>query len=105
MSRSSHVSVLLESLGTSEKARRFTAARSFLRQRLVMTRDTPIGRDFLFKGDAAEIKAALRDLVDVEHGFPGGLQFDFTAFNDLFLLRIVGLPSRQGDIAAYFEGE
>ena len=98
-----HLGTLLAVLRNTGDAERFTEVRSFLREQLVMTRDTPIGRDYLFAGGSEELHAALKDLVAIEHKHPCNLKFDYTELNEYFLLRIVGQQEEREDIASYFD--
>ena len=99
---SSHIETLRTLLGEQAASARFDAAHRFLRSRLVATRDTPIGRDYLFAADAAGVGAALKDLVEIEHEHGKDLHFDYTEVGGYFLLRIVGSAAQRPDIEAYF---
>ena len=99
---SSHIDALRTVLGEQQASARFDAAHRFLRSRLVATRDTAIGRDFLFAADAAGIGSALRDLVEIEHEHGKDLHFDYAEVGGYFLLRIVGSAAQRPDIDAYF---
>jgi hypothetical protein len=99
----SHCETLLAALGDSDDAKRFTAARSLLRRQLVMARETPIGRDYLFAGGQDDLRRALKDLVAVEHRLSRMLQFDYAPLSGYFLLRIVGAEDQRSEIAHYFE--
>lgn len=100
---SRHVDGLLALLRESEEARRFQSARSILRETLVMTRDTPIGRDYLFEGTPDGVRDALRDIVAIEHRHGCGLHFDYALLEDYFLLRIVGSAELRDVIVRYFD--
>ena len=100
---SSHIEVVRAALTLQQETERFNAAHRFLRSRLVATRDTPIGRDFLFAADAAGIHAALKDLVGIEHEHGRDLHFDYTEVGGYFLLRIAGTPGQRPDIDGYFD--
>jgi len=103
MSRpSSHIQVLREVLGDRGGTEQFNAAHGFLRSRLVATRDTAIGCDFLFAADAAGVGAALKDLVRIEHEHGRDLHFDYAEVGGYYLLRIVGTPLQKPDIDRYF---
>ena len=103
MSRpSSHLPVLRGVLGDGGETERFNAVHGFLRSRLVATRETAIGCDFLFAADAAGVGPALKDLVRIEHEHGRDLHFDCAEVGGYYLLRIVGTPIQKPDIGAYF---
>jgi len=103
MSRpSSRIQVLREVIADREETDRFNAAHGFLRSRLLATRDTAIGCDFLFAADAAGVSAALKDLVRIEHEHGKDLLFDYAEVGGYYLLRIAGTPLRKPDIDGYF---
>jgi hypothetical protein len=101
--KGTHVGNLLAVLAGSDEAARFAAARAILRRRLVLTRNTPIGCDYLFGGNAAELRSALKDLVEIEHRHGKELLFDYAPLNEYFILRIAGTDEKRGDIMRYFE--
>ncbi len=74
-----------------------------LRKHLIHRRDVPNGKDFLFAGPPGEIHAALTKLVAIEHMQSGGLQYNYTQIDEFFLLRVLGPPDRQAEIASFFE--
>ena len=100
---SSHIEALRTTLGGQQESLRFNAAHRYLRSQLVTTRDTPIGRDYLFAADAAGISAALKDLVEIEHEHGKDLHFDYTKIGGYYLLRIAGSMAQRPDIDAYFD--
>ena len=100
---SSHIDVLRATLNVQQETKRFNAAHNFLRSNLVTTRDTPIGRDFLFAAKGSGIRAALKDLVEIEHKYGKDLHFDYTEVGGYFLLRIAGTSDQRQDIDAYFD--
>ena len=100
---SSHIEALRTMLGEQQESARFNAAHRFLRSRLVARRDTAIGRDYLFAGDAAGVSGALKDLVEIEHEHGKDLHFDYAELGGYFLLRIVGSAAQRPDIDAYFD--
>jgi hypothetical protein len=102
-SPSPHIVVLRAALGVQQETERFNAAHNFLRLHLVATRDMPIGRDFLFAAEATGVRAALKDLVEIEHAHGKDLHFDYTEIGGYFLLRIAGAPDERADIDAYFD--
>jgi hypothetical protein len=102
-SRLSHIAELHAALGTHQERERLAAAHNFLRAHLTGTRETAIGRDFLFAADAAGVGAALKDLVAIEHEHGKDLHFDYAGVGGYFLLRIVGSPEQRAAIDAYFE--
>jgi hypothetical protein len=99
----SHRDTLLALLGESDEARRFRSALAILRETLVMTRDTPIGRDYLFAGIPGDVREALRDIIAAEHRHDCGLHLDYVVVEDYFLLRIVGREELHEDILGYFD--
>ena len=100
---SSHMNVLRGALDARQETARFNGAHGFLRSHLVATRDTAIGRDYLFSSDAAGVGAALRDLVEIEHQHGRDLHFDYTEIGGYFLLRIAGTAEQRPDIDTYFD--
>ncbi len=102
-SKRSHAEEILASLGDRRAAERFSAALGFLRGHLVVKREVFNGRDFLFAGPAAEIRAALKEIVDLEHRVSRFMQFDFVQIDDYFLLRVVGAEKYQTAIDGYFD--
>jgi len=100
MSRAEEIAV---SLGDPGAAERFTAARQFLRLHLLVRREIPNGRDFLFSGPAAEIQEALKELVAIEHRAGRFLQFNYARIEEYFLLRVVGGPDHSSVIETYFD--
>lgn len=99
----SHIRVLRSALTREGETERFNAAHNFLRSHLVATRDTAIGRDFLFDAASAGVGGALRDLVEIEHEHGGDLHFDYTEVGGYYLLRIAGTEGQRADIDTYFE--
>ena len=100
---SSHTQMIRAALGAEQKTERFNAAHNFLRSRVIATRDTPIGRDFLFAVDAAGTVAALKELAEIEHEHGGDLHFNYTEVGGYILLRIAGASSQRADIEGYFD--
>jgi hypothetical protein len=100
---SSHIEVLRAALNVQRETERFNAVHNFLRSNLVTTRDTPIGRDFLFAAEASGVRAALKDLVGIEHKYGRDLHFNYTEVGGYFLLRIAGTSDQRQDIEAYFD--
>ena len=98
-----HIEALRSALSPEQETERFNAAHNLLRSRLIATRDTPIGRDFLFAADAPGVHAALKDLVDIEHAHGKDLHFNYTEVGGYFLLRIAGTPGQRPDIDPYFD--
>jgi hypothetical protein len=98
-----HLDALLALLGESDEARRFRSARTILRETLVMTRDTPIGRDYLFAGSPGDIRDALRAIIAIEHRHDCGLHLDYALVEDYVLLRIVGGEELREVILGYFD--
>jgi hypothetical protein len=100
---SSHIQMIRAALDPAQETERFNAAHNFLRSRVIATRDTPIGRDFLFPADAAGTGAALKDLAEIEHDHGGDLHFNYTEVGGYFLLRVAGASSQRADIEGYFD--
>lgn len=98
-----HRDALLALLGESDEARRFRTALTILRETLVTTRDTPIGRDYVFAGIPGDVRHALRDIIAAEHRHDCGLHFDYVLVEDYFLLRIVGREDLREVIRGYFD--
>lgn len=94
---------LIAAIRSPAEAERFRKAHTVLQSHLLMTRDLPIGRDFLFPANLNAVRAALRDLAEIEHAHGGDLHIDYTQLNDYFLLRIIGNPAQRNDIDKYFE--
>lgn len=77
--------------------------RRLLRSHLIHTRDVPNGKDFVFSGPAEILHDALRQIVLIEQASEGGrLRLDFAKVGPFYLLRIVGGPAEQAEIAAFF---
>ncbi len=98
-----HAEDIASALGDPAAAERFRVARQVLRVHLVVRRDIPNGRDFLFSGPASEVQEALKELVTIEHRASRFLLFDYARIEDYFLLRVVGSPEHSGIIEAYFD--
>jgi hypothetical protein len=101
--RRSHAEEVAVSLGDRKALERFTVARAFLQQHLVVKRDIPNGRDFLFTGPERDLQSALKDLVEIEHLASRFLQFDYAQIDEYFLLRVVAGEDYQATIDAYFD--
>ncbi len=101
--RHPHVDHVISALRDAKAAERYTGARLFLQMHLVVTRDIPNGKDFLFSGDAAQIQEALKTLVAIEHRSSPFLEFDYARIEQYYLLRVVGGPEHQDTIGRYFD--
>jgi len=101
--RRSHTEEIAFSLGDHKAVERFTLAQAFLKQHLVVKRDIPNGRDFLFTGPQHDLQNALKELVEIEHRASRFLLFDYAPIDDYFLLRVVAGPEHQETIDAYFD--
>jgi len=95
--------MLISALSTPADADRFRQAHAVLQTHLLMTRDLPIGRDFLFPADSTSVRAAIRELTEIEHTHGKDLHVDYTQINDYFLLRIIGDPAQRDEIENYFK--
>ena len=100
---SMHIGMLISALKSPTDAERFRQALAVLQTHLLMTRDLPIGRDFLFPAESTDVRAAIRELTEIEHAHGKDLHVDYTQINDYFLLRIIGDPAQQNDIENYFK--
>jgi hypothetical protein len=101
--RRSHAEEIAFSLGDQKALERFTSARTYLQQHLVVKRVIPNGRDFLFSGPGHDLQTALKDLVEIEHRASRFLLFDYAQIDDYFLLRVVGGGEYQETIDTYFD--
>lgn len=80
--------------------------RRLLRAHLVHTRDVANGKDFLFSGPAQPLHDALRQVTLIEQAREGEhLRLDFAEVGPFFLLRVIGGPAQQAEIAAFLEAE
>ena len=102
-SKRTHAEEIKVSLGDPRAAEQFTAVQQFLRAHLVVRRDLPNGKDFLFAGNAAELQRALKDLVAIEHRASRFLLVDFAKIDDYFLLRVIARPEYIDTIETYFD--
>lgn len=101
--RRSHTEEIAVSLGDRKAVERFTVARTFLQQHLVVKREIPNGRDFLFTGATPDLHQSLKELVEIEHLASRFLQFDYAQIDDYFLLRVVAGGEFQETIDTYFD--
>ncbi len=99
----SHADEIALSLGDRGAAERYSAACAYLRQRLMVKREIPNGRDFLFSGPERELQEALRELVSVEQKASRFFQFDVVRIDEYFLLRVVAGAEHREAIDHYFE--
>jgi hypothetical protein len=102
-SKRTHIEDIEISLGDPRAVEQFSAARRFLQAHLVVRRDLPNGKDFLFAGEAGELQQALKDLVAIEHRASRFLLVDFAKIDDYFLLRVVAKSEYIGMIETYFD--
>ena len=98
----SHADEIALSLGDRGAAERFSAACAFLLQHLVLKREIPNGRDFLFSGPERDLQEALHELVGVEQKASRFFQFDVVRIDEYFLLRVVASAEHQETIDGYF---
>jgi len=98
-----HIGMLISALNSPTDAERFRQAHAVLQTHLLMTRDLPIGRDFLFPAGSTAVRAAIRELTEIEHTHGKDLHVDYTQINEYFLLRIIGDPAQRNDIENYFK--
>ncbi len=98
-----HAEQIAATLGDPGAAERFTVARLVLRQHLLVRREIPNGRDFLFPGDQPGVQESLRELVAIEHRASRFLLFDYARIEEYFLLRVVGAPEHSPVIETYFD--
>ncbi len=99
----SHADQIAASLGDPAAGARFTAARLLLRQHLLVRREIPNGRDFLFSASPPGVLEALKELVAIEHRASRFLLFDYARIEDYFLLRVVGGTEYTPIIETYFD--
>ena len=91
------------SLGDREVVERFRTALLFLQMHLIIKRDIPNGKDFLFSGPANRLQDALKTVVSIEHKSSPSLQLDYARIEEYYLLRIVGGAEHQEVIEKYFD--
>ena len=101
--KSTHVDSVVSSLGNHPDAERYRAAIEFLQMHLMIKRDIPNGKDFLFSGPEKQVLEALKVLTAVEHRSSPFLQFDYARINGYYLLRVIGGAEHQDAIAGYFD--
>lgn len=99
----SHAEDIGIALGDPQAVERFTVARRFLQAHLVVRREIPNGVDFLFSGEAADLHAALKDLVEIEHRASRFLLVDYTEIDEYLLLRVIGGAEHRETIEGYFD--
>ena len=99
----SHADEIAFSLGDRTAVERFHNARRLLQQHLVVKREIPNGKDFLFTGPREQLQQALKDLVEIEHRASRFLLFDYAPVEDYFLLRVIAGSEHQETIDTYFE--
>jgi len=76
--------------------------RQLLRTYLIHTREVPNGKDFVFSGPPQLLHDLLRRLVLSEQARWGELlRLDFTDVGPFYLLRVIGGPSEQAEIASF----
>jgi hypothetical protein len=100
-----HTRQLLSSLADPRDVEKFLSSVRVLRPCLIHTREVPNGRDFLFAGPDADIRAALRVLVELEPQGSCPLQLNYAQIETYFLLRVVGSEDCQDLVLSYFEDE
>jgi hypothetical protein len=71
---------------------------------LIVTREIPNGRDFLFSEGSEQMHSVLKALVEFERGHDRNLQCDYVKVEEYFLLRIIGSKDVQERIQRFFNG-